>query len=98
MLMTRSIDDARRRTDRQEQLDILMENKITGTRHRIELAAGFLAHLSPLARLSGGYGFVSTSDGRTVRSVTDIRPSDTFRVRLRDGRIDATADKVTPVL
>ena len=96
LLMTRRIDSARRRADRGEQLDSLMGSKMTGARHRIELLAGSLAHLSPLARLSGGYGFVSTPDGRAVCSVTDIRPSDTFRVRLRDGLIDATADKVTP--
>lgn len=96
LLMTRRIDTARRRADRLEQLDILMGKRITGARHRMELLAGSLAHLSPLARLSGGYGFVSTPDGRAVCSVTDIRPSDTFRVRLRDGLIDATADKVTP--
>ena len=96
LLMTRRIDSARRRADRVEQLDILMGSKMTDARHRIELLAGSLAHLSPLARLSGGYGFVSTPDGRAVCSVTDIRPSDTFRVRLRDGLIDATADKVTP--
>ena len=96
LLMTRRIDSARRRADRGEQLDSLMGSKMTGARHRIELLAGSLAHLSPLARLSGGYGFVSTPDGRAVCSVADIRPSDTFRVRLRDGLIDATADKVTP--
>ncbi len=96
LLMTRRIDTARRRADRREQLDTLMGKEITGARHRMELLAGSLAHLSPLARLSGGYGFVSTPDGRAVCSVTDIHPSDTFRVRLRDGLIDATADKVTP--
>ena len=96
LLMTRRIDTARRRADRGEQLDSLMGSKMTGARHRMELLAGSLAHLSPLARLSGGYGFVSTPDGRAVCSVTDIRPSDTFRVRLRDGLIDATADKVIP--
>ena len=83
--------------DRGEQLDSLMGSKMTGARHRIELLAGSLAHLSPLARLSGGYGFVSTPDGHPIRSTADIRPADTFRVHLRDGLIEATADKVSEV-
>ena len=94
-LMTRRIENAHRNADRRERLDTLMNRRITASRHRMELLAGSLAHLSPLARLSGGYGFVSTPDGHPVRSTADIRPADRFRVHLRDGLIEATADKVT---
>ena len=96
-LMTRRIENARMSADRTERLDTLMNRRITASRHRMELLAGSLAHLSPLARLSGGYGFVSTPDGHPIRSTADIRPADTFRVHLRDGLIEATADKVSEV-
>ena len=94
-LMMRRIENAHRNADRRERLDTLMNRRITAYRHRMELLAGSLAHLSPLARLSGGYGFVSAPDGRPIRSTADIRPADRFRVHLRDGLIEATADKVT---
>ena len=96
-LMSLKIELARRRADRSEQLDTLMNRALTDSRHRVELIAGPLSHLSPLARLSGGYGFVSTPDGHPIRSTADIRPADTFRVHLRDGLIEATADKVSKV-
>ena len=96
-LMTRRIENARMSADRIERLDTLMNRRVTASRHRMELLAGSLAHLSPLARLSGGYGFVSTPDGHPIRSTADIRPADTFRVHLRDGLIEATADKVSKV-
>ena len=94
-LMTRRIENARMNADRRDRLDTLMNRRITASRHRMELLAGSLAHLSPLARLSGGYGFVSTPDGHPIRYAHDIRPADHFRLHLRDGLIEATADKVT---
>ena len=94
-LMSLKIELARRRADRSEQLDTLMNRAVTDSRHRVELIAGSLSHLSPLARLSGGYGFVSTPDGHAIRSVDDIRPDDPFHVRLRDGLIQAAAVKMS---
>ena len=94
-LMSLKIELARRRADRSEQLDTLMNRAVTDSRHRVELIAGSLSHLSPLARLSGGYGFVSTPDGHAIRSVDDIRPEDPFHVRLRDGLIQAAAVKMS---
>lgn len=96
-LMTRRIENARMKAERRERLDTLMNRRITASRHRMELLAGSLAHLSPLARLSGGYGFVSTPDGLPIRSTADIHPADTFCVHLCDGLIEATADKVSVV-
>ena len=61
----------------------------------MEILAGSLAHLSPVARLSGGYGFVSSVRGGALRSVRDIRPEDRFNVRLKDGVIEAVAETVT---
>ena len=71
-----------------------MDRALSGSRHRMELLAGSLEHLSPLTRLSGGYGFVSLPDGRSVRSVSQLGEGDPFRVRLRDGTVDAMAQRI----
>ena len=92
--MTKKIDLAKSRADRTDQLDYLINGAVTDSRHRIELIAGSLAHLSPLARLSGGYGFASAPDGTPIRSAAQLQPGDPFRLRLRDGLILATADEV----
>ena len=90
-LMRESLMTARRRAASYDRMGHLMDSSLAEKRHRMELLAGSLAHLSPLARLSGGYGFVSGMDGRALRSVTDLEEGDIFRVQLRDGRIDAAA-------
>lgn len=93
-LMSFRIDDMRTRADRRDRLRMLINSKIIDSRHRMELIAGTLEHLSPLARLSGGYGFVSTPDGHAIYSAADIHPDEDFHVRLRDGLIEATACRV----
>lgn len=94
--MDRILRDARQRADVTDFLDHRMDDAVSKNRHRLELTAGSLAHLSPLARLSGGYGFVSRPDGSAVRSVHDLKPSDHFLVRLKDGRVDALVQKTEP--
>lgn len=94
--MDRILRDARQRADVTDLLDHRMDDAVSKNRHRLELTAGSLAHLSPLARLSGGYGFVSRPDGSAVRSVHDLKPSDHFLVRLKDGRVDALVQKTEP--
>ena len=95
-LIQEAIAKARRRADAGGLLDHLMDSALADSRHRLELSAGSLAHLSPLARLSGGYGFVADSGGKAVRSVKDVREGDLLRVRLRDGLVETTAQKVVP--
>jgi exodeoxyribonuclease VII large subunit len=95
-LIQEAISKARRRADAGGHLDRLMDRALADSRHRLELSAGSLAHLSPLARLSGGYGFVADSGGKAVRSVKDVREGDLLRVRLKDGLVETTAQKVIP--
>lgn len=95
-LMKNAIRDARRRLETGGRIDHRMDRILTRDRHRMEILAGSLAHLSPLARLSGGYGYLSRTDGGAVCSVRDLRENDRFRVRLRDGSIDARAEAVCP--
>ena len=78
-LIREAIGQAKRRADVSGLLDRLMDNALATDRHRLELSAGALAHLSPLARLSGGYGFVADSGGKAVRSVKDVREGDLLR-------------------
>ena len=93
-LITNRIAGARGRLAAGLTLAHHMDRALSGSRHRMELLAGSLEHLSPLTRLSGGYGFVSLPDGRSVRSVSQLGEGDPFRVRLRDGTVDAMAQRI----
>lgn len=94
-LIRSHIADARHRLMSAQVLPHRMDTALQMNRHKMEILAGSLAHLSPVARLSGGYGFVSSVRGGALRSVRDIRPEDRFNVRLKDGVIEAVAETVT---
>ncbi|MDO5132315.1 MAG: exodeoxyribonuclease VII large subunit [Eubacteriales bacterium] len=95
VLMREALRAAREKADVSESLAHRMDIALNGSRHRMELLAGSLSRLSPLARLGGGYGYVSGTDGSAICSVRDIQPEDLFRVRLKDGLVEAEARKVT---
>ena len=91
-----AIGRARQRADLTAALESRMDKALGQSRHRMELLAGSLEYLSPLARLTGGYGFVTGPDGSPVRSVTDLQEGDPLSVRLRDGRLEAKTLAVRP--
>ena len=57
-------------------------------RTALSALAGRLDALSPLATLGRGYA-VASAGGRTLASVEDFTPEQTFTLRLRDGHVDA---------
>lgn len=52
-----------------------------------------LAVLSPTAALQRGYVIIS-SHGKTIRSVKELQPDQTVRIRLHDGSVDATISSI----
>ena len=71
-----------------------MEKKVSDLRHRLELVCSRMDGLSPLKKISGGYGFVTDTDGKRVETVTGLQAGDTLTVRLPDGRVEAEIREV----
>ena len=82
------LEDARVKMARQ------MEKKVSDLRHRLELVCSRMDGLSPLKKISGGYGFVTDTDGKRVETVTGLQAGDTLTVRLPDGRVEAEIREV----
>ena len=82
------LEDARVKMARQ------MEKKVSDLRHRLELVCSRMEGLSPLKKISGGYGFVTDADGKRVETVTGLQAGDTLTVRLPDGRVEAEIREV----
>ncbi len=61
---------------------------------RLRLA---LEALDPLRPLGRGYSLALDVQGRIVRSVKDASPGMPLRVRVADGALDATIDRITPL-
>ena len=81
--------------DWEDQLRLLMESRLENHRHRLALLAGRLSGLSPLDKISSGYGFVTDIQGKRLKSVAQLEVGDRFRVHLADGSVTAeTVEKM----
>lgn len=73
--------------DWEDRLRQLMDGRAERDRHRLALLSGRLSGLSPLDKISSGYGFVTDGEGRRLRSVKQIGVDEEFRVYLADGSL-----------
>ena len=85
-----------RLTQAEDALGERMRRIVEDRRHRAEKAALMLDALSPLKRLSGGYGYVTGGDGRPLTRISGVKAGDSIAVRLRDGRIGAKVTEAVP--
>ena len=63
---------------------------------RLQAVSGRLNALSPLATLARGYAVLHAASGGPITSAAGLVAGDRFTVRLRDGRVDALAERVDP--
>lgn len=63
------------------------KTKVQMLSHKIEV-------LSPLSILDRGYGILTTKDGKTLRSVSQIKAGDMMEITLNDGRLSACVEEV----
>ena len=93
--MNRLNENRRRVMDCEEKLTGHMQNLIRERRHTLSLLAGSLDAHSPAKKLSGGYAFVSQTDGMGLRSVHQVTEGDDVAIHLLDGEIKAKVSRVT---
>ena len=92
--MEKKLRACRQQADQQERLQMRMERKLSEARGSMKLYAAQLEQRSPLAKLSGGYGFVSDKDGNAVTRVEMVHTGDLVNIQLKDGRIEAAVTQV----
>lgn len=76
-------------TDLQDEMQAVMERRILDARHRLALVSGRLHGLSPLEKISKGFGFVTDEKNRRIEHVADVKVGDHITVRISDGRLEA---------
>lgn len=76
-------------------MEALMERKLLDARHRLALAGGRLHGLSPLEKISRGYGFLTDADNKRIEHVDDVKVNDMITVRISDGRLTAKVTEQT---
>ncbi len=93
--MNRLNENRRRVADYEEKLSGHMQNLIRERQHTLSLLAGNLDAHSPAKKLSGGYAFVSQSDGMGLKSVRQVTEGDDVTIHLLDGQMKAKVSRVT---
>ena len=93
--MQEALKENRRSLEQQKQcLNRQMTGKLEKEKHRLALNASRLEGLSPLKKLSAGYGFVQKESGEAIRSVKQAKPGDTLRVYVTDGSFETLVKEV----
>ena len=84
----KKLDDQRQRAaDLESRLERNIKDALTENRHRLALLSGRLSGLSPLEKLSQGYGFIAGENGRKISSVRQVQPGSQITVHVSDGKI-----------
>lgn len=81
--------DRERAARRKERLFRAVCSLTEKDRKRLEIVSGKLWGLSPLRKLSQGYGYVTDMEGNRLASVMQTQPGEEIRVQLADGSIEA---------
>lgn len=88
---------------RSDEVDELLARARRTLSHRLDRASDDIGHqraraqaLSPLATLQRGYAVLQDGDGHVVTSVAQAAAGAAVSVRVADGRIHATTDRVVP--
>jgi len=72
-----------------------MESLISARKSKAELLRHKIMALSPLSVLERGYSITSDSQGRTVRSASQVSCGDKLTLTFKDGKITTIAQEVT---
>lgn len=69
-----------------------MERKLEMRKNELRVLAGRLDGMSPLRKVSGGFGFLTDGTGARIESVGQVKSGETLHIRVSDGRIRATVE------
>jgi exodeoxyribonuclease VII large subunit len=81
----------------EERLERRMKELLIHKRHTLAIYIERMKGLSPLQRLEQGYAYVSTEEGKNVRSITGVIAGQPLRVRVTDGTIKTAVCGVEPL-
>lgn len=71
----------------EDRMEGLLKNRLLEAGHRLALLSGRLEGLSPLGKISKGFGFITDETGVRVETVERIHRGDLLEIRLADGKV-----------
>lgn len=92
-----AIENRRQRLDESVAVfESAIRNGLTARRDQLSAAVASLELLSPLKTLARGYSIVSGADGQVIRSIKDTQKGEPIVLRVTDGRVFCSVDRVAP--
>jgi len=92
-LMTEIENDKRRIEQQKDLLARLMERRLDSDKKRLAVISGTMWGLSPLKKLSQGYGFVTDESGERLASVKQAPVGSKIHVQVADGKLTANVEE-----
>lgn len=84
----RQINEKRQRlADIEDRLRVLLDGKLLSSRHRLALLSGRMHGLSPLEKISKGFGFITDDNHKRVESISQVKAGSLVHIQLTDGRM-----------
>jgi exodeoxyribonuclease VII large subunit len=81
--------------DTEQKLLLRMNQQIKENRHKLELYITRLEGLSPLSKLSKGFGLIVGEDNIPIQSIHKVSKNDLITISLLDGDIKARVDELS---
>ncbi|WP_036606406.1 exodeoxyribonuclease VII large subunit [Oribacterium sp. P6A1] len=72
----------------------IMKQSLEKARHKLMIKTERLEAVSPLRKLSGGYGFIRDDEGKRVDSVKKLKKGDLISTTLKDGTLKSRIEDI----
>ena len=78
----------------QEQLETVMQRKLTDSRYQFQLYIEKLKGLSPLQKLNSGFSYVVDEKGKNIRSISQVKKGDSLQIYVSDGTLNTVVTQL----
>lgn len=93
--MGSKLERAKDKCDRtRDRLEGSMDRKYELRSNALAVMTERLNGLSPTAKLVNGFGYIASKSGKSVTSVSDVKPGDEIQITVHDGKISASVTDV----
>lgn len=78
--------------DKADRIETIFFDRFRSAKERTALLAERLHGHSPLKRLSAGYSYVTDAEGKSLKSIRQVKEGELLRIHVTDGRIEARTE------
>ena len=93
--MLQRLQDAKEQLHRYDAMPMWMTQTLDRARHGLALRTEKLEAVSPLRKLSSGYGYVQDAEGHRVDSVGKLAVGELIATQLQDGSFRSRVEQIT---